>query len=213
MAIGDSYITSDELKAYASNITDAEHDPIIAAILPAASRAIERWCGRQFNDAGSASARVYTPISPDLVFVDDFSTTTGLIVKTDTTADATYATTISSSYYTVEPLNGVIDGRPGYPYRRIAVHSGESMPMPAAGPPSVQVTARWGWAAVPADVKQACLIEATRMFRRMFTPDGLLAETTAGVAGYAVRVPTDLDRTAQMLLAPYRASAVLVGAV
>lgn len=212
MAIGDDYITSAELKAYAS-IDDAAHDPIIAAILPAVSRLVEHWCGRQFNDAGAVSARVYSPISSDLVFVDDFSTTTGLVVKTDTTADGTYATTITSGYYTVEPLNGVIDGRAGYPYRRIVVHSGESLPTPTSGPPSVQVTAQWGWSAVPADVKQACLIEATRMFRRMFTPDGLLAETTAGVAGYAVRVPTDLDRTAQMLLAPYRASTVLVGAV
>ena len=59
-------------------------------------------------------------------------------------------------------------------------------------------------ASFPADVKQAVLLECARVFRRKYTPDGLLAETTAGVAGYAVRVPTELDRTTQTLLAPYR---------
>lgn len=209
MALGDPFVSIPELRNHAE-IPDNTSDPELEVVRKAVTRLIVRHCGRDFNDAGEATERVYYPVDHDAVLVDDFSTVDGLIVKSDTTGDATYATTISSDDYSVEPLNGIVDGLTGFPYRWIMVH-GDSLLMPTAGPPSVQVTARWGWAAVPADVKQACLLECARVFRRKFTPDGLLAESSPGVAGYAVRIPTKLDSTSRMLLEPYRIKSVLAG--
>lgn len=203
MALGDPYVSLPELKNHAE-IPDNTSDPELLAVSTAVSRMIERWCGRQFNDAGAASARVYEPApSGTYVRVDDFSTTTGLVVEDDSSLDGTYATTITSTNYNLEPRNGVVDGQTGHPYRIVNLQNGYTFTYRSARP-TVQVTARWGWAVVPGDVKQACLLECARVFRRKFTPDGLLAESSPGVAGYAVRVPTQLDRTSQMLLAPYR---------
>lgn len=209
MALGDAYVTAAEIRSH-SEIPDTSSDGDLTLVASAVSRLIERWCGRTFNDAGSATARVFEPLAADIVIVDDFSTTTGLVVKHDDLLDDTYATTITSANYTLSPRNGVIDGQTGHPYRRIMTTNGYLFTV-SAGRPTVQITARWGWAAVPADVKRACLIECARVFRRRYTPDGLLAETSAGVVGYAIRVPTSLDQTAQVMLAPYRVSSVLAG--
>lgn len=198
MALGDNYVDSSTFKAHAE-INDTDDDTEIAAVLSAVSRAIERYCGRQFNDAGSATARVFDALTACSVYVDDFSTTTGLVVKTDTSGDASYATTISSSYYSLEPRNGIVDGQAGHPYRKITLTNGRTFPT-SYGHPAVQVTARWGWAAVPADVAQACLIQATRIFRRKHNPGG----ESIGVNGFVFRTPAKLDGDVEAMLMPYR---------
>lgn len=204
MALGDNYIDASTFKAHAQ-IGDTDNDTEIAAVLGAVSRQIERFCGRQFNDAGSATARVYDP-SPcgTWVRVDDISTTTGLVVEHDTGLDGTYATAITSAHYNLEPRNGVVDGVAGHPYRTIRLHDGYTFTV-ERNRPTVQITARWGWTAVPADVKQACLIQATRIFRRKYSAEGL----SVGATEFVFRTPAKLDGDVEALLLPYR-SQVLV---
>jgi hypothetical protein len=64
----------------------------------------------------------------------------------------------------------------------------------------VQVTARYGWASVPSPVKQACIIQASRLFKRLDSP--------LGVAGFgdlgAIRVSRFLDPDMAQLVEPYR---------
>lgn len=169
MALGDPYITAAELKAYAK-IADTDDDTLIGQVCNAISRTIERFTGRQFNDAGSATARQYVATNPCHVEVDDFSTTSGLVVETDTGLDGNYATAIASTKYTLFPLNGIVEGQSGHPYRKIHLHTGATFTL-SEGRPLVQVTAQWGWSAVPADVKQAAYIQGARIFgRRDFGP-------------------------------------------
>jgi hypothetical protein len=179
--MGDPYATLTQLKSYLK-ITDADDDAELNDALESASREIEDYCHRQFNDAGAASARVYHPDSDCLVVVDDFHTTTGLIVKTDEGDDGTYETTWTSTDYQAQPLNGVVNGVPGWPYWEIG--SVTTQVFPVWRRPSVQVTARWGWTAVPNPVHQACLIIAAETFK--------LKDAPFGVAGFgefgAVRV-------------------------
>lgn len=208
MALGDKYATLVALKSYLK-IEDTADDDELNDALNNASRNIEKFCGRQFNDAGSASARVYYPESWRVAAVDDFSTTTGLVVKTDEGDDGTFETTWAAADYQVEPLNGVVDGETGWPYNRICSTGTRWFPGPVAGyvvsyRPSVEITARWGWTAVPAPVKQACLIIAAETFR--------LKEAPFGVAGYGefgvVRVRD--NPMAASRLAPYRRNPVMV---
>jgi hypothetical protein len=124
------------------------------------------YCHRQFNDSGAATARTYVPESLYHVVVDDFHTVTGLLVKTG----AAFVTTLTD--YTLEPLNGISKGRPGFPYRKIRLHS-SSFTSTDTREPTVQVTARWGWAAVPADIRLAALMQGARKFRRRYSPSGL----------------------------------------
>lgn len=203
MAIGDPYATLTQLKARL-DITDTTDDARLTDALDSATREIEDWCERQFNDAGAASSRTYTPGSYDLLRLDDFSTTTGLIVTTDTGGDGTYATTWATTDYQLEPLNGVVRGRTGWPYNRIRAIGSYRFPCSGSGRTTVQVTARWGWAAVPAPVVEACLILAAETFKAGDAP--------FGVAGFgefgAVRVRA--NPLAQAKLAPYRRNPVLV---
>ena len=168
-------------------IADTNDDTPLTNALAAASLAIEGYCGRQFNDAGSASARVYYPDTLTLIEVDDFSTTAGLIVAQDFSNAGTYTTILTSANYQLEPLNGVVDGTPGWPYYRIRIiQTWNPLWYTSIGDPrtSIQITAQWGWSAVPAPVSEACLMLAEETFKMKDAPYGV-----AGFSQYgAVRV-------------------------
>ena len=202
MALGDPYATRDELKAR-MDIPDTADDDRLDDALASASREIEQWCRRQFNDAGTPTARVYKPRTGCLLAVDDFSTTTGLTVAVDYGDDGTYETTWSAGDYQPEPLNGVVGGQPGWPFWRLRAVGSSQFPTCSARP-AVQVTARWGWATVPAPVREACLVIASELFK--------LGDAPFGVAGFGEFGPVRIrmNSRAQSLLAPYRRDPVLV---
>jgi hypothetical protein len=173
MALGDSYATLAELKNRLG-ITDTSDDTRLTEALASASRGIEDCTHRQFNLAASATARLYYPRYEDMATVDDIASTTGLIIETDAGGDGTFETTWSATDYELHPLNGVVDGRSGWPYRKIkAVDRWFPVCTKRA---SLRVTAVWGWAAVPAGVKEACLILAEDIFK--------LRDAPFGVGGY-----------------------------
>lgn len=175
MALGASYATLAQLKLRL-NITDTNDDAALTSALGAATVDIEGVCGRQFNDAGSVSARVFYPDSLTTVTVDDFSTVTGLVVALDYSNAGTYSTTITSANYQLEPLNGVVDGTPGWPYYRIrAIQTWYPLWYTSIGDPrtSIQITAQWGWTTVPAPVVEACLMLAEETFKMKDAPFGV----------------------------------------
>lgn len=179
MALGDSYATLAELRGRVG-ITDAAfttEDTRLTAALATASRGIEKLCGRQFNVASSATERLFYPDSDYCTDVDDISTTTSLVIKTDAGNDGTYETTWTTADYQLEPLNGVVDGESGWPYYRIrAVGSAWFPCVNATERAPLSVTAIWGWAAVPTPVKEGALILAEEIYR--------LKEMPFGVGGY-----------------------------
>lgn len=199
MPLGDPYAELGELKNRL-NIPDADSDTQLNQALSASSRGVERFCRRQFNQVTTASARVYHPITPVLTFVDDFHTSTDLEVKVDEGGDGSFATPFTD--YQLEPLNGIVDGEPGWPFWRLRAIASASFPQ--ADRPAVQVTAQWGWAEVPIPVQEATLIVAEETFK--------LKDAPFGVAGFgefgSVRVREN-PKVAQML-SPYRRTAVRV---
>ncbi|HEX6968607.1 MAG TPA: hypothetical protein VF174_07345 [Micromonosporaceae bacterium] len=205
MALGDPYATRDELKARL-DIPDADtlDDNRMDEALTTVSREIETWCGRQFNNTTVASARVYQPRTTGLLVVDDFHTTTDLTIAVDNGDDGTYETTWPATDYALEPRNGIVSGQTGWPYWRIVATGNRWWPTTHRRP-SVQVTAQWGWAAVPAPVKEACLIAAAELFK--------LGDAPFGIAGYGEFGPVRirLNSRAMSLLAPYRLNPVKVG--
>jgi hypothetical protein len=200
MALGDTYIDVEELKSRLEIDDTAGSDRLIGAVL-SASRGIEKFCNRQFNDAGSASARVYRPDSRCGVRVDDFCTVTGLVVKSDDDNDGVFETTWSAVDYQCEPLNGVVDGESGWPFWTISAVGNRVFPCYRRA--SVQVTARWGWDEVPAAVTEACRIAAEEVFKLRDTPFGV-----GGYGDFGVIRVRDNPFTARMLN-PYRRDALL----
>lgn len=207
MAIGDPYATLAELKARMPTINDTNDDANLTSALATASLGIEAVCHRQFNQDSAASARVYKTGSFYLAEVDDFFTTTGLVIATDDDDDGVFEVTWAASDYQLEPLNGVVNGRPGWPYNVIRAvgtrwfpywyhpHNHHAVWLPPRA--RLQVTAQWGWAAVPAPVKEACLVVAAETFKLKDTPYGV-----AGIAEWGT-IRVRANPMAMKMLEPY----------
>lgn len=183
MSITNGYCTLAELKARLG-ITDTDDDARLERNIEAASRRIDRMARWRFYLDASATARTYrVGNSRVLLLADPIGTLTGLVVKTDDNEDGTYETTWAASDYVVEPTNALADGRPVT--RLTAVN--RYWPLSATGRPLVQITARWGWPAVPTDVIEACLLLATRYYKRGDSPEGVVGMGDFG----PVRLPTE----------------------
>src|SRR5688572_10954787 len=201
MALGDPYVSATQLKAYLG-IADTADDTRITDACASISRDIENYCQghreRQFNDAGSASTREFEPCGGLWLEVDDFSTLTGLVVKYDSAGDGTFATTISATNYKAYPLNGRLNAQTWAFYKIKAInHTWATSQL-------YQVTARWGWSAVPAPVYEAAKILGNETFG--------LQGARFGVAGYDQFGPIRVRDSpmAKSKLNPYRREAVLV---
>lgn len=202
------YASIDQAKEYLPGESQrSSNDENIAMSLNAASRMIDRYCGRVFYAESTATARTYRPLHSGSVLTDDFHTTTDLVIKTDEDDDGTYETTWSSGDYELWPANGGAGmGLSGVPYYEIRAVDDRWFPM-GNERRAVQVTAKWGWAAVPDAVTLACL-NLTGTLRK-------LRDVPLGIAGFqdfgGVRVPMDTYRQVGGLLAPYRRSERVIG--
>lgn len=189
--IGAPYATAEEFKNYqgvsAINAANTSKDAAINQALDAASRQIEQFCGRQFNKTDLATPRRYSVNSGDnRINVDDFWTDALFSI-------AGVANPYTESYYQLEPLDGIVDGVPGWPYYRITFPGAIAE---SYGSGLVTVTAKWGWAQVPATVKQATLIIANQLLRLSDAPLGVTG--MEGQFGGMIRV-RDIPQVASML--------------
>lgn len=192
MAISNGYATLAELKSYLK-IEDSMEDTLLEHIVEAASRSIDRIANRRFYLDSSASARTYRPSDLLRVFVDDFGSTSGLIVKTDPNSAGVYQTTlVVNTDFITEPVNAAAKGRP---WNYITIVSGESFSLPTNYRPQVEVTARWGWPSVPDDINQATLILSADLYKRKDSIGGVLGLSELG----AIRMsPLGRDITAMV---------------
>jgi len=207
MAIGDSYITTAQLAAYLGiplTQTDSSRDAKLAAAVSSASKSVEGHCRRQFNTDGVVSARVYEPTSAHLAVVEDFYDTTTLVVAKKQLAASTW-TTIDPTNFELEPRNGVVNGQPGWPYRRVKLPYWFYF----WGVDRVQVTAKWGWPAVPASVVQATYIIAAQYYKLPDAPFGV-AGFGSGSDGFSAVKVSDVPQ-AWSILCPYVLNPITVG--
>lgn len=170
--------------------SDATRDDLLNAALSAASRSIDDHCGRRFYLDGAVSARLFSPgsriagsahlASPEffsswqygrgpIFLVDDIGSVTGLTVEYGSAANGW--TALAPDDYL--PENAVARGEAitGLVY---------DLGFPLGSGDRLRVTAKWGWPAVPAQVVQATLILAARLFRRKDTPEGVLGSAEWG---------------------------------
>lgn len=185
MALGDSYLDLDALKEYLGiKLGKIDNDGNLAAAIDSTSREIERICNRQFNRAEVATPRIFAPsvARGRRIEVDDFYTTDDLLVEYDETGLGDWVE-IASDYYELYPYNGVVSGLPGWPFTEVRV-----LPLFLARPfflPSpalslrrarFRVTAKWGWAAVPADIRQACMMLCGDTYQQKDSPYGVMSD-------------------------------------
>lgn len=162
------YTTLAAVKA-AMRIPDTIDDDLIVSVIEGACRRIDEECGRVFYADSTATARVFAANGNRLLLVDDISSTTGLVVRIDSNVDGTFETTFTSSQYQLEPLNSLSRNKPVEMIR--AVDS--NWPTSSTGRALVEITARWGWPAVPAPVAEAARLTVLRLFNRFNSPLGI----------------------------------------
>lgn len=169
MAITQGYSTLAQVKS-ALRITDNLDDSLLEMAIESASRAIDSYTNRNFYNAGTA-VRYYAPNGAFTVTTDDMISLSSLETMSDT--DDTFDTTWTATDYQLEPLNGVVDGIT-QPYTQIRA-VGDYTFLDLAGEATVKVTGVWGWSAVPIQVTQACVIQSSRIYKRLDSPLGIIS--------------------------------------
>lgn len=196
-----NYATDGELRSQV-RIGDVADDAQIALALATSSRAIDARCNRQFGRVAVAEAREYTPRwsrarSGWLVPIDDLTTSTGLVVKVDQDGDGTFETTVASTGYRLRPYNAAAAG---WPWTELLIAS-SSLTALYASTGAVQVAARWGWPGVPDAIRQACLLQASRLLARRDAPFGIAGSPETGSE---MRLLSALDPDVRVAIEPYR---------
>lgn len=126
-----------------------DEDAYVAAI-NAGSRRVDSFCGRRFYADSTATARVFVAPRHRVRFlVDDFHTTTGLVVKTDDDEDGTFESTWTiATDFQVAPWNQIHSATgETCAYYELVPTGTRTFPVSYEGLPRVQVTAKWGWPA------------------------------------------------------------------
>jgi hypothetical protein len=191
MAWAPDYVTATELKAYL-RIDDTVDDAEVAFAVTAASRAIDRHTNRQFGVVAAAEERSYTARYDKqrrrwVVDIDDLMDDTGLTVTTeDGTVDV----------YALKPANAPQTGAPWF---RLIVDP-DSTVTPTCDEDGVTVEALWGWTAVPDTIKQATLLQASRLFTRRNAPFGVAGSPESGSE---MRLLAKLDPDVAVIVGPY----------
>jgi hypothetical protein len=193
MAIANGYASLSQIKA-AARITDAVDDSLLEMAVESASRMIDAECDRNFYTSGTAT-RDFTP--NDLYTVDTDDLTTIVSVKLDDTGDLTFPITLAVTDFQTEPLNQRVSGNP-YPIYRLRMIGDYLLPI-WGNQATVRIQGVYGFTPLPIQVTQACIIQASRIFKRLDSP--------LGVAGFgdmgAIRVGK-VDPDVAMLIRPFK---------
>lgn len=199
---GPQAYTSLEIVKQALNIdaTDTTEDDYITGRIEAASRFIDEYTnrvGQGFYLDAAATARVINPegrvvraCDGQRLLVPEIGSESGLIVEVGRAPDWAAVT----DRIEVEPTDALVRGKPissllyvggWWTFNR-----------------RVRITAKWGWPSVPAVVREAALIQATRLYKRKDSPEGVLgsAEWDGGVR--LSRVDPDVAKLVEKLVLP-----------
>lgn len=182
------YATREELKAHLSiEADDTSRDALLERALRAASRGIDKATGRPargFWLDPEPTARTYRLDSRvvcrregDLLLVDEIGDSTGMLVESGSASSWAVLTG-----YETTPDNALADGRPITGLLRIGSTWGTATTR-------IRVTAKFGWPSVPDDIAEACLIQASRLFKRKDSPEGVMGSAEWGVVRLSRRDP------------------------
>jgi hypothetical protein len=197
------YLSVDQLKA-TLRITNESFDTELQLAITASSRQIDNWYGDQFWSSGEPSTRLLQADTSTHVRPGVFASTDGVVIETDVDGDGVFETTWDASAWQPAPSAPMF----GYPYERIIAVGNQFFPAPKRhsdrhrycggywdygygygdyGYDSfygnnraarTRITAQWGWAAVPAEVQQACQILAIDHYKSKDFTNG-----SAGISG------------------------------
>ena len=153
-------------------ISDTFDADLVDPCIEDASRWVEQVCGRRFYADTVATVRNYPPPAGygfgAVLTVDDFQPGSITIVNN--------GTTLTTTQYQIDEFNGLTGANEltaGWTIRLLqGIWGVPTWP----GQASVAVTAKWGWPAVPNQIKRATLMQAAYFYQSK--------DTRLGVAGF-----------------------------
>lgn len=193
MAITQGYATLSDVKN-ALRITDALDDGLLETAIESASRMIDSFTARTFYNAGTAVRNFAATDELNLIIDDAISVIT---VQSTDEIGSTY-TTWDVTDYQLEPVNSISDGL-FMPFTGIRAVNDYTWPV-VDHQALVRITAVWGWPAIPTAIKQATIIQSSRLFKRLDSPLGVLGMGDMG----QIRVSRYLDPDVEQLAMPFR---------
>lgn len=206
MTVTNAYCTQAELREHMGDTGEKLDAALLDKAINATSRAIDRYCDRRFWQDAAPTTRVYRADDQHVIYVDDISTSTGLILATDPQLNGAWPDEWAASDYQLEPLNSDVvaagDEGDAFSWYRIVAVGVHRFPVDPFRV-TVKVTARFGWSAIPDDVNEACILKATSLFRRKDAPYGVAGFADFGPVRVTRRDPDVLD-----LLGPYTLKAI-----
>ena len=170
MPVTNGYTTRAALKTALGISAATTFDADIDRAINAASRWIDDYTGRRFYAA--TETRYYSAPTRHVLPVDDLLSVTTL--KTDADGDRVYEDTWATTDYDLLPYNALVQSPPG-PYTQLQTTPEGSFHFPLDMPRGVEIVGSWGYVATaPPDVEMACVLWASRLFRRKDAPFGLI---------------------------------------
>lgn len=208
MGTVNGYATLDEIKAWLETGPGTTNDTMLENVVTSVSRWIDQYCQRHFWQTTANTIRVFDACDSYELRLGEFNELVTVVsLKTDDNLDGTFETTWSASDYQLLPRNASAapEQRPFREVRAVA-----SRTFPKRGRIDreglIEISGTWGWPAVPLAVREACLLQSTRIFKRRYSPEGIAGYSEFGI----VRVSGRLDADVETMLNPYRRTAVLV---
>lgn len=213
-----TYNTDDELKQFvfpSGYSSDTIDDALFTTANQAACRVIDGFCNQRFWLDPTPVARTFVPNSLlELEFDDDplcpgIGDSTSVTVACDAAGDGTYEQVWSASDFQLLPQNAPYASAEPEPWTSIRAVGTKTFPWLVntwlTRLNRVQVTAKWGWPAVPYSVKMAALIQGAKFYKRR---DALMAISveTGMYLGHSI----DPDVALLLSKGRYRKNAVLV---
>jgi hypothetical protein len=166
---------------------DTTDDTVIADAITASSRAVDEHCKRQFGLVAAPELRSY-PIAYSagglrVVMIDDLMSLAGLVLQVDG---------VDVAPVRWWPQNAPQRGRP---YTRVYLPAATVCTSGTA-----DLTASWGWTAVPPTVATATKMQAARLAKRRDAPFGVAGSPELGSE---LRLLAKVDPDVAVTLAKY----------
>lgn len=204
--IATSYCTLDELKEWLQiSSGDVRDDAPMQRIIASTSRWIDSYCQEQTGTfaLSALSARYFESVDYYCLKIDPIGDNTAMTVATDYDGDGVYETSWQTTDWQLLPVNAPLYVPDPIPWRELRAVGFQTFPLPYWGIRHigrVKITAQWGYPAIPPDIRQACVMQSARVFKRRESPHGLLGNSDFGV----VRITGRLDPDVEQLLEPFK---------
>jgi len=181
----------------ALRITDAIDDDLLNTAIEASSRFIDGYTDRSFQPATAGTAEYVPTGRMDDLVVDDLTVITAIQIDED--LDRSFSTTLNTIDFQAIPVNGRSGGIP-FPFSRVRPQEDGYWPISFDRRATVRVIGEFGWPETPAAVREAAILQASRLYTRLSSPVGVVSFGDMG----AVRVSRFVDPDVDMLLNPYK---------